>query len=94
MILTKDEVQNDRDVRIAREMEIDPNFEPCRDERCERLELHRAHRIVVSRKPRRSHCPKCQTAVEYRRREDSASEFAFCPGCQWRGYSMQVKEET
>lgn len=46
VILTDDELERDRHLRIAREMEIDPTFVPCRDERCGREDLHREHIIL------------------------------------------------
>jgi hypothetical protein len=52
MILTNEELRGDPDLRIAREMELDPTFVPCRDERCDRDDLHREHPVSERRGPK------------------------------------------
>ena len=89
MILTREAILDDRDLQIAREMELDPDFEPCRDERCERVEIHRAHRFAPSRANRdRTECPRCAGEVLYT--HSDGGRRAHCSSCSWRGHFTRL----
>lgn len=70
----------------------DPNFVPCRDERCRNPGVHREHRIKRGRGKPSKHCPGCGALIVRK-----PGERAYCArACGWRGYfvkSNQVKEK-
>jgi hypothetical protein len=93
MIFTKEELRADPDLRVIHEMEVDPDFEPCRDERCEIEDVHRAHRIRErSARRRRTSCPRCSGAVTYVRCGEQ-HERATCE-CGWQGFMTIIGKES
>ena len=96
MILTDEELRKHPELRVCREMEVDPAFVPCRDERCELTELHRvgAKGCKGLRRARtfkrRTECPRCQSGVTYQ--QQGQHEFPVCTACSWRGYRTITRE--
>jgi hypothetical protein len=89
MILTDDE---DPDVKLARALDLDPTFVPCRAENCARLGLHREHDTKDRDRDssKRTKCPLCGADVT-RVRPYLFQEITKCMKCPWRGRLRTLK---
>lgn len=58
---------------------LDPDFKPCRDERCAELTLHAEHNVPVGRGRQPRLCPICNSKIIRVPRK-----WASCSNCSWR----------